>query len=318
VATKLRAVFDGPVSISADVLNEGPAAEMDDDEWWKERAKYLASLDPASIDDIRQTLESWDDVIARAAEHDDTVLWFEHDLFDQLALIRTLARLDSLRGAARPGQVALICINAYLGHLTPEQLHALWPTRAPITGAQYAIAHRVWQAFRQPDPTELLRAREWLKTERDYCLPTPFLGDALERFFEEFPSTTNGLSRTADELLHDLAESPALSLTELFRRTQAREARMFLGDSSFFQIVAGLARAQVPLVAIAEPLDSARTGNPGSQRISITDAGREVSRCERDAVRLNGIDVWRGGVHLSGSEAAWRWDPGRKTLISCK
>jgi hypothetical protein len=56
--------------------------------------------------------------------------------------------------------------------------------------------------------------------------------------------------------------------------------------------------------------------DPAAQQISITAAGRAVSRGDLDAVRLNGVDTWRGGVHLSGAEAAWRWDPARKTLIS--
>jgi hypothetical protein len=27
-----------------------------------------------------------------------------------------------------------------------------------------------------------------------------------------------------------------------------------------------------------------------------------------DAIRLNGIDRWIGGVHLVGADADWRWD----------
>jgi hypothetical protein len=135
--------------------------------------------------------------------------------------------------------------------------------------------------------------------------PLPFLGDALKRFLEEFPSTTNGLSRTANTSLRLLREHGTLPSRELFKRSQAREARFFLGDGTFFAMLHRLAAARVPLVSL------------DGDRVSLTDAGQRVARHEDDAVRLNGIDEWRGGVHLAGSEAAWRWDPARETLISC-
>jgi hypothetical protein len=316
VANKLRIVFPGPVSIMADPLHEGPAAELDGASWRNQRAEYLAAAGYTTVDDARSALDAWDHAIDRAGDHEDVVLWFEHDLFDQLALVRTLALLDALRGAARPRRVSLICVNAFLGYLPATELHALWPTRAPVTDAQYAIARHVWHAFRQPDPTDLLRARDQLQTDRAYCQPMPFLGDALERFFEEFPSTTTGLPRTADALLQVLADAPGLTGAELFRRIQAREDRMFLGDLGFFQIIGGLARARVPLVAAVDPESPGGASDPGSQLLSITDAGGAVLRRAGDAVRLNGIEVWRGGVHLSGDQAGWRWDPQRKTLIS--
>jgi hypothetical protein len=320
VAEKLRTVFDGPVAVTADPLHEGPAAALEDDAWREQRARYLAAGD-AAIGEVRATLSGWDAQIAAAGQHDETVLWFEHDLFDQLLLVRTLDLLGRQRGTARPARVSLICINAYLGYLTPAELHGLWPSRAPVTDAQYAIAHQVWQAYRQPHPTALVAARRQLRTDREAWAPMPFLGDAIERFFEEFPSTTNGLSRTADTALRLLDDQAALAAGDLFRRTVAFEPRMFLGDSSFFSLLHSLAAAATPLVTVAEdgaaPLSNgAPAADWATRAISLTHAGRAVVHGEDDAVRLNGIDTWRGGLHLAGAEAAWRWDPVRKTLIS--
>jgi hypothetical protein len=314
VADKLRAVMPGRVSIMADVLHEGPAAEVDGPPWREQRAQYLASAGYTSADQARSTLAEWDEAIARASDHTEAVLWFEHDLFDQLLLIRTLDLLNESSLGARPEYVSLICLNQFLGHLTPEQLRALWPTRAPVTDAQYAAAHNAWWAYRQGDPSALMEVRRRLDSDRAYRLPLPFLGDALERFFEEFPSTLNGLSRTADTALRVLVEAGTLSGPDLFRRTQALEARPFLGDSSLFQTVRDLADAQVPLVTIGRgPMTGTSVGN-----VAITDAGRDVVQGREDAVRLNGIDQWRGGVHLAAGRPAWRWDPARKTLVLCK
>jgi hypothetical protein len=314
VAEKLRAVLPGRVSITADVLHEGPTPEIDGASWREQRAQYLASAGYTGVDEARSTLAEWDDAIARASDHAETVLWFEHDLFDQLLLIRTLHLLKEPSSRARPAYVSLICINHFLGHLTPEQLRALWPTRAPVTDAQYTVAHNAWRAYRQEDPSALMDVRRNLESDRAYCLPLPFLGDALERFFEEFPSTSNGVSRTVDTALRVLVEAGALNGRELFQRTQAREARPFLGDSGFFQRLHRLADAPVPLVTISgDPIEADDIGH-----VAVTDAGREVTHGREDAVRLNGIDQWRGGVHLTADEPVWRWDPARKTLVLCK
>ena len=100
----------------------------------------------------------------------------------------------------------------------------------------------------------------------------------------------------------------------LFVTTQTHEPRPFLGDTTFFGIVRGLASARVPLVAISsgpEALDLR------SQVIAITDAGREVLAGRSDHIALNGIDRWRGGVHLAGRDGSpWRWDARGETLVS--
>ena len=46
----------------------------------------------------------------------------------------------------------------------------------------------------------------------------------------------------------------------------------------------------------------------------VTEFGEAVLRGDEDFVRLNGIDLWLGGVHLEGDEAAWRWDEAEDRL----
>ena len=87
-----------------------------------------------------------------------------------------------------------------------------------------------------------------------------------------------------------------------------------MGDMPFFDILERLASARVPLVTV-----EARPGGAGLRqaRIAITAAGRDVLAQRADHVRLNGIDLWRGGVHLTGSDRSpWRWDTQRETLVS--
>jgi hypothetical protein len=353
----LQRFVSGPVAITADPLHEGPApAEVEGDAWRALRARFLADGSIDSYDDAYRTLTEWDAAIADASKYDEVVLWFEHDLFDQLLLIRTLDLLvrltaDTTDEGAGPHDVAdphdladshgagdsyvvsgggrtrvaprvsLICIGGFpgverfvgLGQLNADQLASLADRRQPVTAQHYTLAQGAWAAFRSPDPTHLLRLTVRLKADTTY----EFLGDALRRFLEEYPSTRNGLSRSADAILQALITAP-LSAHDLFVRTQAAEPRPFMGDTMFFRIAHHLASTRVPLVNIEEPagvepgaLDLARA------RMSLTDAGREVAAGRQDAVAVNGIDEWRGGVHLWGlNSSPWRWDPAAETLVS--
>lgn len=224
-----------------------------------------------------------------------------------------------------PSQVSLICIDTFpgidrfvgLGQLTAGQMATLVGTGVPVTGRHHALASAAWHAFRSPDPLELLEMTAQLcasRTSPSRGGPAlPFLGDALRRCLAEFPSVANGLSHTEELALAALMAGP-MTAGRLFRETQTKEARPFMGDTVFDQIVSGLAAARVPLVTV----DAGTAGvDRGQRRIAITDAGRDVLAGRADRIRLNGIDRWRGGVHLRGSDhTPWRWDARRETLVS--
>jgi hypothetical protein len=314
----LKTVVDGPVLLACDVLHEGPAPRVDDDEWYRTRARFLGADDGSNVDEIRAGLAATDRAIRDAiAGGDQLVLWFEHDLFDQLEVIRTLdliGRSDPDRRALP--RVMLICIDRFpgverfvgLGQLDAAQLASLSPARRPVTRDQIALASAAWDAFRAPDPRGLVgMARQ---AAADGALP--FLGDALLRFLAEYPSVENGLTRTERLALEALADD-RLEGGALFMRTQAREPRPFIGDSVFFDILRSLAGARVPLVAIG---GADRGPDLRGRTIELLDAGRGVLSGRLDRVTLNGLDMWRGGVHLDGTAPLWRWDAERKTLVS--
>jgi hypothetical protein len=320
---KLRRIVKGAVTITADPLHEGPAPPVDGDAWYDVRARFLAAGD-ATPEDIKTTLASWDQAIVDGSRAGDIVLWFEHDLFDQLALIRTLdllARLpafaQSAKGDSRTvAPVSLICIDRFpgvdrfigLGQLSDDQLETLIGTERQVTPDQYALASEAWRAFRSPDPTELLQIALGRTTTA-----LPFLGDALRRFFAEFPSAANGLSRTEELALGALRDG-GMNGGALFVATQAQEERPFMGDSVFFGTLRALGSARVPLLTISGGPEAV---DLRSHVIGITDAGREVLAGRSDHIALNGIERWRGGVHLTGRDKTdWRWDARRETLVS--
>ena len=327
---KLRRFIDGAVTITADPLHEGPAPAVVGDAWYDVRARFLSNGD-ARFDEIKAQLGEWDRVIRDGARAGDVVLWFEHDLFDQLALIRTLDLIDGPERTASHSNASLICIDRFpgverfvgLGQLTVEQLATLVGIERPITSEQCALASEVWAAFRSPDPRELFQitvrlkpdttSSHGLKADPLYSRGLPFLRDALLRFFAEYPSTSNGLSQTAQLALDALTQGP-MTCGPLFAAAQSREERPFLGDISFFHTLRALSSARVPLVCLSS---SAHELDLRSHLVAITDAGRDVAAGRSDHVALNGIDLWRGGVHLAGADSSpWRWDAGGETLVS--
>src|ERR1051325_9011472 len=156
-ATIEAAGIPGVRSIWADVLYEGPVpGGLSDDELRDVRAQFLAAPDASAVDPIND-LRRWRQVIEDRESYDELVLWFEHDLFDQLNLIQILSWIRTRVPADR---VSLICIGSFpgrsrfkgLGELSPPELSSLLDTRHRVSGAEYDLAERAWQSFRDSSP----------------------------------------------------------------------------------------------------------------------------------------------------------------------
>jgi hypothetical protein len=298
-----QAGLPGTVVISADVLHEGPAPTVTEGEWHRVRADYLASRGNGSAEQIRSELARWDASVDAGANEDEVVLWFEHDLFDQLLLIRLL---DRIADWPRRPRVTMISTDRYLGTLSPAELAALFSTRTDISDEQLKLARAAWGAFRSSDPTDL---------EAVLALDTgslPFLAAALWRHLEEFPSQQEGLSRTERDILAILMRGPR-SPRDLFPAQQVFEDRIFMGDSSFAWILRQLAASTPALIAMKS--ETAADTLPDGVA-SITPFGRQVIEGQKDRVAESGIDRWLGGVHLSGRGPLWRWDAPSRRLTN--
>jgi len=297
----------GAVSIWADPLHDGPVpGNLTDAELLEVRARFLG--DPANAASIAETVEglnAWRRVIAEHHGYGELVLWYEHDLFDQLNLIQLLTWIREHVPAAKPA--SLICIDSFpgrpafrgLGELTVSELAPLLATRRRITDAQYGLAARAWQAFREPAPEQLDRL------SRTDTSALPFLGAALTRFLQEYPWTTDGLSRRERRLLE--LSRDGISLTAAFPRMDQGETAYYIADTSLFDTAEALASTTPPLLTLSD-------GEGWRRSVSLTEAGRTVLAGERDRVTLCGMDRWLGGVHLEAGSPMWRWDPGQQGI----
>ena len=279
-----------------DVLYEGPTpAGVTPDEWRRVRVQYLAGRGYGNETDIARRSAEDDAQMESWRNHEEVVLWFEHDLYDQLILVRHLDWMSRLTNRAAT-RFSLICRATYLGPLEPDQLGALFPTRTVITDDQIELGVRAWQAFCAPDP----RAIESVAGADTSALP--FLAGALRRHFEEYPSVRNGLSRSEQQILDAVAAGSG-TLGEAFVACSRMEERIFMGDSTFFAIAGDLAGSRHPLLTLK---GGATEESLPSAAVTLTAFGREVRAGREDHVQLNGIDKWLGGVHLTAGRP-FRW-----------
>ena len=298
--------FDGDYLAFVDPVCQGPVPFTTDDAAFRRlRARFISDAYGGFEAEALARLNSEVEGLERSLDYDRILLWFEHDLYDQSVLIRLL---DWFAGQPEShARLFLMLVDSYpgvdrfigLGQLTPEQLATLAGGEVPVVTAQFSLASAAWAAFRSPAPTAIWQLAE-------HSTPAlPALAPALLRHLEEFPWTSDGLGLT-QRLALDAVAAGAETVGEAFAAVQALDPAPFLGDAMFAYLLRGLARTAVPALSVVK------------DRIALADAGRAVLAGEADWVRLNGIDLWRGGVHLNGAEAAWRWDVETTTIVEAQ
>ena len=309
-STLAAAGVPGATSIWADPLHDGPVpGDLDDDALTRLRMEHHSGSPSAS--DPQNDMRRWRRVIAEHDAYDELVLWFEHDLFDQLNLMQLLPFVRGHVPASK--RVSLICIGSFpgrpdfhgLGELGPSELASLLPSREAISDEQYALAERAWNAFRQPSPEALAALAGGLGAAdaAPYDHVLPFLAPALRRFLQEYPWTTDGLSRTERRLM-TLAADGRADWPASFPRMSEGERFYHLTDTSYEELAHTLVGSQPPLLA----------GH--LQSLTLTKYGRDVLEGRADRVRLCGFDRWLGGVYLRGHVMPWRWDDDRQRITA--
>jgi len=142
----------------------------------------------------------------------------------------------------------------------------------------------------------------------------PYLKPALERFLEELPAPGNGLGRTEQTILEEIAAGTTAPAT-LFPAVIGREEAAFMGDWSFFRLLDDLASCDLPLIAGLAPAAAAGDAERlADAELMLTMAGEAVLAGEDDHVAMNGLDRWWAGTRLSG-RSVWRYDREAASLV---
>lgn len=294
----------------------GPApGQLSEAEFLEVRTRHLAEAYRVPAEKCAAELRQMHDALTAFADHEEVILWFEHDLFCQVHLIYLLDWF-----AARElghTKLSLICIDEFpgvqafhgLGELNEPQLQSLWPERREVTAAQLELGAKAWQAYSAPDALALIA---FLKSD---ISGLPFLQTALLKHLQRFPSIRNGLGRVENVGLELLAAG-VRDFRSLFPAFMRREPAYGFGDAQLYLALRRMANEAVAFVTQRNGGDS----GPDATRVflssfEITEHGQSAVKGEEDFVRANGIDLWLGGIHLQGRESAWRWDEEAEELL---
>ena len=307
-ADRLReAGVEGEILAYPELYHEGPApAGLEGEEWRNIRARHFAQRGWAGFEEFVERQRHLDERLESFSDFDEVILWFEHDLYDQLLLIRHLDWFS--KQDQKNTRLSLICIDRFpgqqpfhgLGQLSPEEHASLLGRQRPVSDSQFDLGSRAWQAFRSDNPVRLERIIQG----EALCLP--FLAAALLRHLQEFPATRDGLSRNQRQILQALRQGAATPL-RIFRACCGMEESPYLGDSTFFSYLDDLVTAKHPALAAPQ-------GEFLELPLELTCHGEDLLNSRADAVELNGIDRWLGGVHLKEGGPIWRWDEKRQSL----
>ena len=300
----------GEVMPWRDALHEGPLpADLDAAELRAVRARFLAECGWGDADAIEADMRARDERLARARETGEPiVLWFEHDLYDQLQLVQVL---DAVDGAAA---VEAILPDRFLGTLQPDELAALWPGRTRVRRDQIALARFAWEAVRAPDPSGIAALLD------THTGALPYLAPALRRLLEELPSVEDGLGRTEREALQAIGAG-ARTPHDAFVASQRAEEAPFLGDTWMWRRLRELGQGERRLLQTAAggpvgpPPPLPGSDGFAAQELELTDAGRAVLAGAADRAALVPLDRWVGGIRLTGPEPAWRFDRARGRAV---
>jgi hypothetical protein len=307
--------IDGEILVWRESLYEGPIGmQMSDSVLLSMRASYMNSRYGIPEDTFKsQTLQQEATLDTLSDAVDEVVLWFEHDLYDQLMLCYLLSRIVEV--PRRSFQLSLICIDRFpgvdpfygLGQLTVDQTLQLHGTWLPVKEQQLHLAVKVWTAYSASEPLSIAALLE------EDLSALPFLKKALGAHTARYPSIQNGLA-AIQQLTLELLVDDEVSILSLFQKISEQASGYGLGDLQFWSTLDGLWHCEEPLVQVIGGTSLPRYGEEWptqfeKYRVKLTEMGKLILASKQDHIFLNGINEWIGGVHLVGTKAIWRLDP---------
>lgn len=344
--------IEGDVLCWRDLLHDGPVQALPYREYVAKRVEYLSTLlregecsEAIPMQKIESDFIERDLILSSLSTYDEIVLWFEHDLYDQLQLLEVCQRLSE-KHKPLP-DISLVSIDSHsevpffhgFGNLTIPMMEKLFLQRQQLSQAQLEIGCELWASFVAESPEQLA------SFTRDKIAGWPFMAKALSRFCSEFPDVNTGLTLTQTYLLLTLLKAPDelpaleynLKLAEqanalpegitaeqryyeilmgpavfrrIFNHLQQLETAPFMGDLSVRYELNRLIHATVPYVSVMQ-ID-------GESVYSLTHTGAEAIQGLRQWQQDNEIDYWRGGVHITNS-SLWMWseEEGKLLLNNC-
>ena len=289
-----------------DVLHDGPVPQgLSLEQLSEVRAQFISDQGWGEHQHIKQSFIERDNTLKSFESYDKVILWFEHDLYDQLQILQILDWFHGHYPVTK--SLSIICVDQYLGLLSPDEMLSLFEHEVPVTESHLKLSNTAWAAFSSGTP------ENWFALLKSDTKILPFLRGAILRMLEEYPSHSNGLSRTAQYAL-SIIEKGDKSPERVFSQYQETEERKFLGDSSFWILLNEFLESSPALLTLSDGEMLDITPKPDDE-LTISTIGKEVLSGERNWLDIIKLDKWIGGVHLTPANI-WCWDSETNSLIN--
>lgn len=320
-----EAGFDGDYYVDNYPYLFGPV--RDGPGYIEQRARHIVDCygdqfdPPLEFEGELRALEEKERELHDSAGYERVVLWFEHDVTDQLSLIHLLGHYARHR---RPPRLELVNIGDFpgarrftgLGELPPEALRMLWTARKAISAAQLRLGRDAWSALTNPDP-RLLAA-----IMRSNTPALPLLAPALYRHLRELPSILNGLSLTEELALTLMAEplprwGGTVNLANIYSAIHSDlDPLPGQGDLHVRDRVFNMQGASARVFERGSASQSdGKLRSRWADILRITDLGRAVLKGDADFMSLTPPGRWVGGVRIGAGMPDWRWDDEAKDAV---
>ena len=260
------------------------------------RTKYIVSQGWGNKKDVSSSFNERLEIMNNIESYDKVILWFEHDLYDQLQLLEIL---NWFATHAYSGELSIICTDNYLGKCSAEEISALIEYKKLVSEEELTLAKKAWEAFSSETP------QEWANLLTVDTSSLPFLESTVWRFLKEYPSCKNALSKIEQDIL-EIVDAGEHRTGRIFGEQQKREEAIFLADTVFVDIINGLMNENAPLLKSNSGKNILLPFSP-EQEVSLTNEGKEVMFGKKQWLAKNSFDKWLGGVHLT-KENYWCWD----------
>jgi len=288
-----KAYINGEFLPWSDFLHEGPVPYgLSIDKLSKIRANFIYQQGFDSLKIIEKEFQERNSVLKNYHKYQKIILWFEHDLYDQLQLLQILSWFHS--NNSENIKLSLISTDRYLGESSLDEIRELLGSEENITKAHLDLAQKAWSAFTKPNPID------WFNLFKEDTSLLPFLKNAIIRMLEEYPSRRNGLSRSEHQALFIISkgiENP----NKIFKHCQNHEKQKFMGNIIFWKILDNFIENDL--------IHSKKNG----QILKITKLGQEVLKGEIHYLHIKPIDKWIGGTKLT-NDNVWCWNIKEKII----
>ncbi|MDF2835699.1 MAG: sigma-70 family polymerase sigma factor, partial [Paenibacillus sp.] len=310
--------MDGDILVWREVYTAGPVyRDMADADSRKERASFMELALGVPGKEYIAICEAQESALQAAGAHEEILLWFEHDLFDQTMLSRLLYSLSYCDLGET--KINLLNIDSFpgmpnfrgLGELSAEQLRALEGSKRRLSLEELKVGREIWRRYASPDLSDHipLAQRDWPKL--------PFMRQAMQAHLSRLPSSSTGLGIIEQTTLEAVAGGIQGPI-ELFEHVGSRLHLLGMGDLEYWHRLKLMIESPFPLLRMAGDTDfpDFRQPSPGfrSSDFALTELGRQALAGQSLGTGIHPSDIWLGGFRLCGG-TQWRWDRSRGEAV---